>query len=215
MKLSIFGATGRLGSAILEKALEEGHIVTVLIRNPSKLKIKHEKLTVIHGDACDEAAVEKAVCNSDAVISAMATSASKKIALRKPLTHGTENIISAMKKHGVHRLIITAGKVIFQPEDAPDIRFKLLKIIVKFLVPTAYNDTSGSVTAVKSSDIDWTVVRVDHAAYAPPVGVKAGYVNKEMGIGITRADATAFILKELLDRKYLQKAPAICSRKLK
>jgi nucleoside-diphosphate-sugar epimerase len=214
MQLTIFGATGRAGSAITEKALADGHFVTAFVRNPSKLTVEHEHLTVVQGDATDPAAVERAVYGTDAIISALASSASKKIAESKPLTRGTQNIIDAMKSCGVHRLIITAGQVIYQPGDAPDIRFKLLKVIVNLLSPASYADTVSSVSAALASDTDWTVVRMGRAAYAPPIGVKAGYVNKEMGIGITRADAAAFILKEVLERKYVRQAPAICSRRL-
>jgi nucleoside-diphosphate-sugar epimerase len=213
MQLAIFGATGRVGSAVTEKALDDGYFATAFVRNPSKLTIEHEHLTVVQGDATDPAAVERAVYGKDAIISAMATSASKKIAESKPLTRGTQNIIDAMKKCGVNRLIITAGQVIFQSGDAPDIRFKLLKVIVKLLSPAGYDDTTGSTGAALASDTDWTVVRMGRAAYAPPTGVKVGYVNKEMGIGITRADAAAFILKELLERKHIRQAPAICSRR--
>jgi NAD(P)-dependent dehydrogenase (short-subunit alcohol dehydrogenase family) len=214
MKIAIFGVTGRIGSAIMEKALEDGDFVTALVRDPSKLTIKHENLTIIQGDATDAAGVDQAVYGADAVISAMATSASKKIAKGIPLTRGMQNIINAMGKYSVKRLIITAGKVFSQPEDVPDIRFKLLKFIVKFLVPAGYHDTAGSVDVVMSSATEWTVVRVDRASYAQPTGIKTGYVNKEMGIGITRADAAAFILKEMQERKYIRQAPAICSRRL-
>ena len=72
MQLTILGATGRAGSAVTEKALEDRHFVTALVRNPAKLTIQHEHLTVVQGDATDPAAVGRAVYSTAAVISAMA-----------------------------------------------------------------------------------------------------------------------------------------------
>jgi uncharacterized protein YbjT (DUF2867 family) len=37
MKLLVFGATGACGKHVVQKALAEGHEVTVFVRNPSKL----------------------------------------------------------------------------------------------------------------------------------------------------------------------------------
>jgi nucleoside-diphosphate-sugar epimerase len=213
MKIAIFGATGRLGSALVEKALQDGHLVTAFVRNPLKFTMKHERLQIVLGDAIEPAAVERAVYSNDAVISAMAASGSKNVDGNRPLERGTRNIIEAMKKHGVTRLIVTAGQVVTRPEDEPDFRFKLLKAVVKLLAPSAYVDTVCSIDAVLASDADWTIVRMGRAAYASAIGVFAGFVNKKMGVRITRADAATFILNELAEKKYLRQAPAICSRR--
>ena len=213
MKLAIFGSTGRTGSALQEKALEAGHEVTAIVRNPSKLT-RYEHLTVVQGDADDQSTVELAVQGMDAVVSVMSASASQKNAKNKTLTSGIQNIIRAMKKHGVNRLIMTAPNSIPLPEDKPDIRFKLLNRIVRFLVPTAYRDTIGSMEAAMSSDLNWTIVRMGRAAYVPPTGrVQSGCLNKNMGIRITRADAADFILNEAMAGKFIRQSPAICSLK--
>ncbi len=41
MKLVIFGATGSIGTQVVEQALEQGHSVTAFVRNPAKLDIQH------------------------------------------------------------------------------------------------------------------------------------------------------------------------------
>jgi hypothetical protein len=214
MRIVIFGAAGRAGSAILSKALQDGYLVTAFVRSPSRMTIKHANLTVLQGDASNPPAVEYAVRGMDAVVSTMASAASQKIAKNKPLTSGTKNIIDAMKKHGVKRLIITAPNSIPQPQDIHNIRFKLLNSFVKFILPASYDDSVSSIETIQASDTDWTVVRMGRASYGAPTGlVKAGNVNKNTGIFITRDDAAAFILNELKDRKFLRKIPAIYSCK--
>lgn len=38
MKLTIFAATGGIGSQVLEQAVDAGHDVTAVVRNPAKLR---------------------------------------------------------------------------------------------------------------------------------------------------------------------------------
>jgi uncharacterized protein YbjT (DUF2867 family) len=44
MKLTIFGASGRTGTHLVEQALAAGHDVVALLRNPAKLTLRHERL---------------------------------------------------------------------------------------------------------------------------------------------------------------------------
>ena len=72
MRLAVFGATGRTGKLLVEQALNAEHDVTAFVRPRSLGKlIKHERLTVVQGDATDAAAVERAVNGADAVVSVM------------------------------------------------------------------------------------------------------------------------------------------------
>ena len=49
VKLAIFGATGRTGKPLVTQALEQGHEVRALARDPAKLDVAQENLLVIHG----------------------------------------------------------------------------------------------------------------------------------------------------------------------
>ena len=60
MKLAIFGATGATGAELVKQALENGHTVTALVRNPAAL-VEMERLQIISGDVLSLADVEKAV----------------------------------------------------------------------------------------------------------------------------------------------------------
>jgi putative NADH-flavin reductase len=71
MKLLIFGGTGRTGRALIEQALEQGHVVTVFARDPAKLDMAHENLRVMKGDIADYDSVETAIKAQDAVLSAL------------------------------------------------------------------------------------------------------------------------------------------------
>ena len=69
-KIVLIGASGFVGSALLNEALNRGFEVTAVVRHPEKIKIENENLKVVKADvsALDEVA---AVCKgADAVISA-------------------------------------------------------------------------------------------------------------------------------------------------
>ena len=71
MKLLIFGATGGTGRALVEHALEQGHVVTAFARDPVKVRTTHKNLRVVKGDILNYDSVEAAINGQDAVLSAL------------------------------------------------------------------------------------------------------------------------------------------------
>ncbi|MCC3415083.1 MAG: NAD(P)H-binding protein [Microcoleus sp. PH2017_29_MFU_D_A] len=51
MKLIMFGPTGTIGSRILNEALQRGHTLTAITRDPSRFSVSHKNLTVVAGNA--------------------------------------------------------------------------------------------------------------------------------------------------------------------
>ena len=72
MKVLIIGATGGTGRILLEKAVEQGHEVTALARNPSAVAPRDYRPRVLRGNVLDPDAVEAAVSGQDAMLSAWA-----------------------------------------------------------------------------------------------------------------------------------------------
>ena len=71
MKLLIFGATGGTGRALIEQALEQGHLVTAFARDPVKVRTTHQNLRVAKGDIFNYDSIEAAINGQDAVLSAL------------------------------------------------------------------------------------------------------------------------------------------------
>lgn len=69
MKIALIGATGYVGSAILKEALDRGHEVTAIARDPEKLQ-PHAKLRPQKADVYNAAEVALVVAGHHAVISA-------------------------------------------------------------------------------------------------------------------------------------------------
>lgn len=208
MKLAIFGATGGTGKLLLERALVAGDHVVAFVRNQSKLNIRHERLTVMRGELADEAMVEHAVSDADAVISVLAPRGGSK---GKPITRGMQNIIEAMKKQHVRRLIISSTLSAKDPNDLPDFRAKVLVNLVKFTMHATYEEIVSVAETVRKSELDWTIVRLTTLNNNAKSGkVRVGYLGRgEVGSRISRVDLAEFMLKQVKDTKYLRQAPVI------
>ncbi|MEV0263095.1 NAD(P)H-binding protein [Streptomyces sp. NPDC050617] len=70
-KIALFGANGTIGSRVLREALDRGHQVTAVVRDPAKITETHERLTVTTGDVLDPASVAAVAAGQDVVISAV------------------------------------------------------------------------------------------------------------------------------------------------
>jgi len=207
MRITIFGASGGTGRQLVQQALSAGHEVTAFVRDPAKLNVQHDCLRMVQGDVTDAAAVERAVNGAQAIVSVLNTRRETK---GRPITQGTRNILVAMEKYDVRRLVFSAAPSARDPQDAPDLRFKLMIGLVRLLARAGYEDMVGAVQAVRASDVDWTIVRLPFPTDDPQTGhVNVGYLNKASGTRISRADAAAFMLEEVQEGRYLRKAPVI------
>jgi putative NADH-flavin reductase len=205
MKLVVFGASRGVGYQVVEQALQAGHHVTAFVRTPSKFTLQHPNLSLVQGDSIDAAAVEKAIAGQDAVISALGPT-------RPPvpgmMETSAKNIVAAMKKQGVRRLISTTGAGVRQPEDQPKLADRLIGVLLNLLAKDVVLDSAANVKVIQDSDLDWTVVRYPRLVDGPRTNkVRVGYVSKDSSTQLSRADGASFILKELTEKNWLRKLP--------
>ena len=211
MKITIFGAAGQTGKLLVDQALQSGYEVTAFVRK-SSLSIEHKNLKIIQGDVADPDAVERAVSGSDAVISVLNTKTNAK---NKPLTRGTQNILDAMHKRGIRRLIMSSSApVTSDPGDVFNLKYHfitgLVGFLVKFLLRSSFDDIAGSVKVIQASSVDWTIVRMPLPTNKPGTGnYRAGLVNKKTGLKISRSNAARFMLDELEQRQYIRRTVVV------
>jgi putative NADH-flavin reductase len=128
MKLIVFGATGGTGRQVVILALEAGHEVTVVVRQPEAFDIHHERMEVVQGDVLNFSSIEKPMSGKDAVVSALGVSH------RNPTTvysEGTNNIMKAMRSVGIRRLICLSSGGLDIPADTPFMQRMVIKHIVQ------------------------------------------------------------------------------------
>ena len=207
MKIVIFGASGGTGLEVVKQALEAGYHVTAFVRTPSKINIQHPNLTLFQGDVTDAGAVDKAIAGQEAVINTLGP-------VRPPVPHMMEtaakNIVAAMKKHSIRRIVSTTGAGVRQPEDQPKIMDRAIGILLNLLAKDVVLDSDANVKYIQSSDLDWTIVRFPRLMNGAHTGqFRVGYVDKDSSTQFSRADGADFVLKELVEKKWLQKLPLV------
>lgn len=207
MKLAIFGATGRTGRHLVKQALERDYEVLAFTRSPEKMPVNSDKLTVVKGDVQNADKVEQAIAGVDAVVSTLGPAENKPVFA---VTEGTQHILDAMHKHGVERLVVSAGAGVRDPNDEPKLFNHAINFLLKIVSRWVYEDMRRTVDLVRGSDVKWTVVRVPMLTDDGPTGdVKVGYVGKGLGPRLTRADMARFMLDQVESDELVHRAPAI------
>lgn len=207
MKIIVFGASGGTGIEIVKQALNAGYEVTAFVRNPAKVAIQHPKLKLVTGDVMESAAVEKAVAGQEAVISALGPT---RPPVPEMMERAAQNIVAAMNKAGIRRLISTTGAGVRDPQDQPKFIDYLMKGLLTLLAGEALRDSAANVEVIRSSDLDWTIVRYPRLLDAARTGkYRVGYLGKDSGRQLSRADGADFVLKELTENKYLRQMPVV------
>lgn len=69
LKIGLLGATGGVGGHFLKRALEAGHQVHALVRDPSRVATDHPHLTTMKGDATNPDDVATLISDLDVVVS--------------------------------------------------------------------------------------------------------------------------------------------------
>jgi putative NADH-flavin reductase len=211
MNIVIFGATGATGRCLVEQALSQGHNVRAFARNPLAFPTRHANLSIVAGDVSHPENVEEAVASQDAVLCAIGGHDRLRVALsghpRQPAlcTTGTRNILEAMKKSGVTRLICLSAWGIGDSKDRVPVVFK--SIIFPLLMKEEYEDKEAQEQLIEQSSIDWTIIRPTRLTNGPRTGSYRMKSALEFSLrsSISRADVADCMLKQLTDHTFGQK----------
>ena len=208
MKLLIIGATGGSGRHLVTQALERGHAVTALVRTPAKMNVNHQRLTVIKGNVLDLPSVEQAVSGQDAVLCALGHK--RWFYPNRILSQGTENIVNAMKTHGVRRFVCESSLGVGDSFGRLGIYYTLFTI--PFILPFYYWDKGRQEAVIRASGLDWTIVRPGALNNRKPRG--RFQHGKDVGnwvwtVRIARADVARFMLDQIADETYLRQSPGV------
>ncbi len=207
MKIIVFGASGGTGLEIVKQALDAGHDVTAFARNPAKVAIEHPKLTRIAGDVMNAASVNQAVAGQEAVISALGPS---RPPVQGMMETAATNIVAAMQKAGIRRLVSTTGAGVRDPNDQPKLMDHIMKGLLTLLAGAVLRDSAANVAMLRASGLDWTIVRYPRLMDGPRTGkYRVGYIGKDSGNQISRADGADFVVKELTERRFVRQMPVV------
>jgi putative NADH-flavin reductase len=207
-KVLIVGATGGTGRQLVEQALERGHLVTALARDPSALRVEHPRLTVVRGDVLDYLSVEAAVRGQDAVLSALGHK--RFFYPTRILSEGTRNLLRALETHGVQRFVCETALGIGDSAGRMGVYYTFF--VIPIILPFYFWDKTRQERLIAASGVNWVVVRPG----ALTNGAKRGRYRHGRNVGsflwterISRADVADFMLNQMTDNTYLGTAPGV------
>lgn len=163
MKIAIFGATGRIGGTIAREALERGHAVTAIVRDPSRLGFSHERLAIGTGEITDADSVASAVAGHDAVGVAIG---GRRDGRHQVVIDAVHAVLAGLPRAGVRRLLWVGGAASL--EVAPGVA-----LIDTPNFPADYlGEATPMVEALRifrasSAEVDWTFM-------SPPILIEPG-----------------------------------------
>jgi putative NADH-flavin reductase len=207
MNLLIFGASGATGHELVREALSQEHCVTAFTRNPSKLKIKHDKLKVIQGDIINYQSVEGAIKGHDAVFSALGAASPFKY--DQSVVDGVNNIIKAMETNGVDRFIYMSFVGVKESRNTAGF---VIKYIAPKLLSTEVAGHEAREKMIKASQLKWTIVRaptLSNGKRTAQFRSGEGITSKGFTVMISRADVADFMLRQLTDDTFIGKTPSV------
>jgi len=206
--IALLGATGQTGKIFLQLALEQGYRVKVLVRSPHKIEISHDNLKVLAGDVLNATDVERLVEDTEIVVSLFGHVKGSPAWLQ---TNGTKNIVAAMKKAGVQKIIsLSGGGLPFPDKDQPKFADKMIRFIMSIVVPKVLNDAIEHHQVLLNSGLNWMIVRGPRLTNDPAKGTyRVGWVGVNASTKIARADLADFILKQVESNKFLFQMPFV------
>lgn len=213
MRIALLGATGRTGRLVVGEAQARGHEVLALARNTNRayeiLGGFGDGVRVVSGDLRDAAAVDGLIAGAggdpvDAVVSAAGPAPGSPADV---LPAAARHTVTAMRAHGVGRLVWLTGAGVRRPGDTPGL---VDRLVVGILTLTDKATLEGSRAAVEevvsAGDLDWTVVRAPRLTDARPTGSTriADRVGGGHGSRLTRGDVARVLvdLAEKDDRRH-------------
>jgi uncharacterized protein YbjT (DUF2867 family) len=215
MRIAMLGATGRTGRHALKTALERGHEVTVLVRDPGKLPHEvtdgpyRDRVRVLVGDATDPDQLVELVAGADAVVSALGP-----VRGQRDLHRRTARALTrVMKEQGPRRFVGISAAGIDVPGDQKPLRDKVISWLIQRLGGDAAKDKPEEFAVWAGSGLDWTLVRVprlqDRDRSMKPL--QQDPHRSTRSTTLSRADLGAFLIDVVEQNLYACQAPFVAT----
>ncbi|EMD30197.1 NAD(P)-dependent oxidoreductase [Amycolatopsis azurea] len=207
MKLTVFGATGGVGSEVVKQALAAGHHVTAVVRDPSRLTAEGDRLDVVVAGLSEHGALTEAVSGRDVVISALGTRDRNPTTV---VTDGAHAAVAALGSAGVGRLLLVSASGPFVDGDAFFTR-NVVKPILGRVLRHGFADMIAAERIVRASDLDWTIVRPPRLLNGSHTGVITARTdgNVRGSYSINRADVADYLLRAAADDSLIHQTVSI------
>lgn len=171
MKIALIGASGFVGKALLNEALNRGHQVTAIVRHPENITVTNSNLAIKKGDAFSESEIKELVKGHDVVLSAYNPGWTNPN-IYSEFLKASQTLQAATKAAGVKRFLVIGGAGSL--EIAPGVQ-----LIDTPQFPAEYKEGANAAREYlnilkKENDLDWTF-------YSPAIEMHPGITTGRTG----------------------------------
>src|SRR5262245_1606078 len=210
-KVLIIGASRGIGLETVKAALNGGHKVRALARSAAGIPIENADLDKLSGNALESDTIRNALKGVDVAIQTLGVDISLR-AIIEPTTlfsRSTRILVDAMKAAGVNRLIAVTGLGAGDSRGHGGILYD--GIAFPLLLKRVYDDKDVQEWIIRSSGLDWTIVRPGLLTGGPATGrYRVLSVPQEWRYGvISRADVADFLVRQVDDRTLIGATPLL------
>ena len=204
-RILVMGASKGIGLETVQKAIDSRHLVRAFARSAYEIGINNPELEKFRGNALDHDDVCAALNDVDVVVKTLGVGLKELFAPVSLFSEATKLLLPAMKSSGVKRLICITG---FGAGDSSQSISAFQRLPFDAVFGRAYADKTLQEQLIKSSDLDWTIVRPgvltgkfcagNYQAFDQPKDWRNGI--------IARSDVADFCIKQMTNTASFQKA---------
>ncbi|GAA2446468.1 SDR family oxidoreductase [Streptomyces macrosporus] len=190
MRLTVLGATGGTGRQLVRQALDAGHHVTAVVRDPARLTVTpgpSAALEVVTADVTDAEALRPAVAGRDAVLSALGAGNNEQARTHRVASRGTRAALAAMEAGGVRRLVVVSAAPVGPTPEGDSLSGRLVYAVLRRALGALYEDLAEMEKAIRDSSAEWTVMRPPRLLDKP----LTGRYERALGGAVPRRHAIA------------------------
>lgn len=205
MRITVFGATGKVGRLVTRQLLADGHELTIFVHQHNPFAAD-DKLRVVQGDVRDAEAVTAAVKGSEVVISTLGSwhTPSKSV-----LTDAMRAIIPAMKRQGIERVVTLTGTGAFYWSDRLTPLDQANHWLLRLLAPKVLRDGEAHLRLLSDSNVQWTALRSPIMTRGTNQRYRLATRLPVPWATIPRRAVAQAIIEQLTNTDYVQAAPVI------
>jgi nucleoside-diphosphate-sugar epimerase len=204
VRVLILGSTGRIGATTNREVIAAGHDVVALVRAQPGAD---GPISYLAGDVTDQDAVDRAVEGTDAVIAALGPRSTTADA-EEALAIGMRNVVDAMDRYDVRRLIALSGAAVEVDGDRKPFVDRVVSRVVRRFARHVVGAKQREFEIFSATDLEWTALR-------PPFvtdGSAAGYrlsIELTPGARVTRSDVGKALADQVASRDFIRAAPFV------
>jgi uncharacterized protein YbjT (DUF2867 family) len=214
----VLGGSGRTGIHVLREAAARGHHVRALVRKPDAVDAP-EGVELIQGTPAKINDIRTAAQGTEAVISVLNNSRAsdnpwaKMVSPPHFMTDAARDVVRVMGEEGINRIVLTSSQGV--GDDWRRLNPVMRPLVKLSNIKAGFEDHDGVDALIRSTDLDWTLVRAVALTDKPSKGlVRAAEAGTEKpGRWVNRGDLASFLLDAIDGHTWIRQAPLVWNAK--